>query len=70
MPSIEIPTSMIADCPASGTSVGFGSVIEPVNVGWVELVMLSPTMFESLAADIASVPFVIDEGVVLMMNVS
>ena len=69
MPLIEIPMSMIADCPASGTSVGLGSVTEPIEGRGRSSVMLSPTIFVSLAGHRESA-LVIEEGVVLMMNES
>ena len=48
--------SRIAVWPASGTSVGLGSLMVPSNVGSVDVVMLSPTMLVSLAGSILSEP--------------
>ena len=62
--------SRTATWPAGFTSVGLGSLIVPLNVGWGELVTLSPTMLVSLAGANFSVPAATDGGVVLIKNES
>ena len=56
--------------PASGTSCGLGSLIVPSKVGEASEVMLSPTMFVSLAGSSLNEPARTDGGVVLMMKES